>query len=423
MKKIKILMIADHMFSTSGVAHQTKLIAEAMLKTGQFSIVQMAGAIKHNDYRHQKTEEWGDDLLIIPVNGYGDPEALRSIVRSHKPDIIWIMSDPRFYTWFHGISNEIRPLCPIVWYLVWDNYPPPTFNRAQWNSNDLIVAISKVTEDLVKSVCPKQNVIYHPHCVDTSIFKKHPESTIKDFKRNTFENREIKDDHFILFWVNRNARRKQSGTLIWWYNEFLQKIGKEKATLIMHTDPRDEQGQNLEAIISELGLTNGEVLFSKDKTSQEGLSLVYNMADVVINISDAEGFGLSTAEALACETPIIVTMTGGLQEQVTDGENWFGVGIEPASKAIIGSQDVPFIYEDRISKEDFLAALHKIYNMSKEERNNLGKMGRNHLLKNYNFDNFGKRWIEIMLELHKKCGSWDTRKNYKSWTLERIKVK
>ena len=36
-----------------------------------------------------------------------------------------------------------------------------------------------------------------------------------------------------------------------------------------------------------------------------------------VGISDAEGFGLSTFESLACETPIVVTMTGGLQEQVT----------------------------------------------------------------------------------------------------------
>ena len=60
-------------------------------------------------------------------------------------------------------------------------------------------------------------------------------------------------------------------------------------------------------------------------------------------------------------------MTGGLQEQVTDGKNWFGVGIEPASRAIIGSQDVPYIYEDRLNKDDFVNALLKIYNMTNEE--------------------------------------------------------
>ena len=38
--------------------------------------------------------------------------------------------------------------------------------------------------------------------------------------------------------------------------------------------------------------------------------MMYNMADVTVSISDAEGFGLSIAESLACQTPCIVNMTG-----------------------------------------------------------------------------------------------------------------
>ena len=107
-------------------------------------------------------------------------------------------------------------------------------------------------------------------------------------------------------------------------------------------------------------------------------------------------------------------MTGGLQEQVTDGENWFGVGVQPASKAIIGSQNVPYIYEDRLNKQDFLDALHKLYNMPERERQELGKAGRNHVMANYNFEDFKKTWVEQMLHIHEKHGSWETRKNYKS---------
>ena len=43
------------------------------------------------------------------------------------------------------------------------------------------------------------------------------------------------------------------------------------------------------------------------------------MVDCTISISEAEGFGIPTLESLSCGTPIIVTMTGGLQEQVTNG--------------------------------------------------------------------------------------------------------
>jgi len=147
---------------------------------------------------------------------------------------------------------------------------------------------------------------------------------------------------------------------------------------------------------------------------------MYNMASCTVNISDAEGFGLATLESLSCETPIIVTMTGGLQEQVTDGEEWFGIGIEPSSKTVIGSQQVPYIYEDRISKEDFKAALHKIYNMTPDERQELGKKGRDHVKKNYSFEKYCDKWVEIMTEVYEKHGSWDERKGYNAWEFKEL---
>ena len=86
-------------------------------------------------------------------------------------------------------------------------------------------------------------------------------------------------------------------------------------------------------------------------------------------------------------------MTGGLQEQVTNGVEWFGIGLQPTSKAIIGSQDVPFIYEDRTSKEQFHSALTKIYSMSQESRRLMGMKGRQHVISNYNFDKFQSQWV------------------------------
>ena len=104
-----------------------------------------------------------------------------------------------------------------------------------------------------------------------------------------------------------------------------------------------------------------------------------------------------------------------LQEQVTDGENWFGVGVEPASKAIIGSQQVPFIYEDRLNKEDFLAALNKIYEMSPRERAALGAAGREWAQKQFNFEDFIERWDTLFSDVYERMGSWETRVGYSSY--------
>jgi len=418
-KKIKILTISDHPLSPSGVGVQTKYMIEGLLKTGRFQVVSLGGAVKHQNYQPMKTEEWGDDWTIFPVDAYGNPEIVRSVLRNERPDILWFMTDPRFYGWLWQMEDEIRPLVPMVYYHVWDNYPPPKFNRSAYDSTDVIVTISKLTNEITNIVAEKAEVIHLPHAVDTGIFTKLDEEKIREFKAESLSE-STNPDKMIFFWNNRNARRKQSGTLIFWFKEFLDRIGHENACLIMHTDPRDQHGQNLEAIIQELGLNNGQVRISKNKVAPEALAHLYNAADCTINISDAEGFGLATLESLACETPIIVTMTGGLQEQITDGENWFGFGIEPTSRAVIGSQEIPWIYEDRISGPEFIDTLEKFYNLPLEERAEMGAKGRQHVENNYSFEQYQAGWDKILTEIHERKGSWETRKEYECWRLEEL---
>ena len=412
-EKIKVLTLSDHPLLPSGVGTQTRYIIEALLKSGKFSVLSLGGAVRHNDYNPTKTEEFGDDWLIIPVDGYGDPNKLRGLIHSYKPDILYFMTDPRFYGWLWDMEDEIRPLVPMVYYHVWDNKPYPTFNKRFYDSTDKIVTISKVTSDIVQNVAPNVEEEYVPHAVDQNVFRKIPEEDLVVVR----DQNPLLKDKFVAVWCNRNARRKQSGTLLFWWKEFCDRVGHDKAVLLMHTDIRDPHGQPLDVLAEHLGINNGQVIFSNRKVPAPHLAAMYNIADVVINISDAEGFGLGTLEALSCETPIIVNMTGGLQEQVTDGKEYFGVGIEPASKAVIGSDQVPWIYEDRMNKEDFVSALEKMYSLSAEERHQLGVKGSKHVNKNYNFKNFQDKWVELMLDLHERHGSWNNRKLYNRWEI------
>ncbi len=410
-------------FAPSGVGTQTKYMIESLLRTGRYTFFSLGGAMKHHDYKPLQTEEFGKDWVTLPVDGYGNQELLRSVLRKERPDILWFMTDPRFWGWLWEMEHEIRPLMPMVYYHVWDNGPSPMFNRKYYESNDFIACISKVTDKCVKDVAPKVKSLYLPHAVDSQIFSRHDAGEVREFAKNSFGKsfgNSYDEDKFLVFWNNRNARRKHSGSLIYWFKEFLDKVGHDKASLLMHTDVKDPHGQDLEAIIKSLGLVNGEVLFSQNKVDPMVLSLMYNMCDATINVADAEGFGLGTLESLSCETPIIVNMTGGLQEQVTDGENWFGVGIEPAAKAIIGSQEIPWIYEDRVSGKDVVDALVKLYEMPKEERQKMGKLGREHVVKNYNFENYCNSWDETLTMIHEEMGSWDTRRGYKSWEMRKL---
>jgi glycosyltransferase involved in cell wall biosynthesis len=426
MKKKKILVLSDHPLSPSGVGTQTKYMVEALLKSGRYQFVCLGGAMKHADYTPVNVEPYGSDFVIIPVDGYGNAETVRSALRKEKPDVLWFMTDPRFYEWLWEIEDEIRALVPMVYYHVWDNFPVPYYNKPYYDSTDYVVSISRVTEEIVKECSPDNFGTHISHAVNSTFFRKLSSKEELEAMKNTKQNILNSSKNFnnpkkkIFFWNNRNARRKQSGTLIWWFKEWLDKVGHDKATLLMHTDAKDPHGQDLPHIIEHLGLNDGQVLLSTTKVQPIDLAVMYSVADYTINISDAEGFGLSTLESLACGTPIIVNMTGGLQEQVTNGTDWFGWGIPPNSKSIIGSLQVPYIYEDRIGQDDFEKTLTKALKLPKTKYKKMSEAGMKHVKDNFSFEKFEKQWVTFIDRVIEESGSWETRKNYKRWHLMEV---
>ena len=132
----------------------------------------LGGAVKHVDYRPQKVDTYGQ------------------VMRAHRPDIVWFMTDPRFYSWLWDIEDEVRAFAPMVYYHVWDNYPYPDFNAPFYNSNDVVVTISKLTDDIVSHVSPDVKRVYLPHSVDLQIFRKLPENEVSAARNPFCENEE-----------------------------------------------------------------------------------------------------------------------------------------------------------------------------------------------------------------------------------------
>jgi len=419
-KKIRLMTISDNPIGKpTGVGLQTRYMIEGLLKTGKYQVASLAATAANQNMNPIKTQEYGDAWEILPINGFGEPEVLRAALRLKKPDILWFMTDPRYYWWLWNMENEIRTNCYTVYYNIWDNLPYPTYNKKYYESTDTLVAISKLTFDINKTVAPNTECLYLPHAVDPKYFKPLPEESVKTFRKNSLGPNAEK---FIFFWNNRNQKRKQAASLIWAYKDFCDKIGHDKTILLMHTDPKEAAGPDLEANVKATGLTNGEVLFSTDKAlSFERLGVLYNACDCGINISDSEGFGLSLLETLACGKPAIATLTGGMVEQIiNDNGVHLGVGLKPSASPVVGSQIIPYIYEDHVSRERVVEAMTKMYFMSKEERNNLGKLAVEHVNKHFNFEQYTNRWDEILTSVYQKGPTWP-RVDYKSWSLTEMK--
>lgn len=398
MKK-RILMISDHALSLSGVGVQTRFLIEGLIGTNKYSFIQLGGAVRHDNYDVLKIN---DDFIIKPIDGFGNKNILRSILLNDKPDAIIIFTDPRFFTWLFKMEDEIRQVCPILWWHVWDNRPTPRFNDWMYESVDAINCHSYLTYLMCKENFPKKSR-FIPHAIPENIYYRLPSNKIlKNKKRILGENRK---DRFICLWINRNCKRKRPGDIIYSWKLFVEKISinNNKPLLIMHTNPYDNAGINLVELAKSLNVLD-TVSFSTEKLDFEHMNILHNISDVNINISFNEGFGLTTLEAMMTGTPIIANKTGGLYRQVIDykdnTEN--GIGLDPELKCLVGSQEIPYIFEDYVSNETVADALYKFYNLSAKTKGFLSKKVELYAKSAFNYKETVKLWDSSLENTIKK---------------------
>jgi len=438
-KKKKILLLSDDCRMNSGVGVMSLEIIRQTCHL--YDWAQIGGAIKHPE--EGKQFDCSQDLRdftgvedaylhVYPTSGYGNDEMVRHLMLKEKPDAIMIYTDPRFWKWLFEMSHEIRTQIPIFYYNIWDDLPYPHWNEPFYESVDCLMNITKQTWNIVRNV--RKNVPVKdwentlvPHGIHEEVFypiKEDSEEHKKfiEFKKKTLRN---KDTNFIVLWNNRNIRRKLPGDVILAYNHMLEQLTEEQrknSLLIMKTAPVDNNGTDLMAVAKH-NLKHGDCMFISDNLPQEELNYLYNLADVTINMASNEGFGLGTAESLMTGTPIVVNVTGGLQDQCgfrkEDGsllvkedytEEWgsnhdgrykdHGSWVKPvwpACRSLQGSPPTPYIFDDRCRWEDIGDKLLEWYNTPKEDREKAGLEGREYCLREdtmLSAKNMGKAVIE-----------------------------
>jgi glycosyltransferase involved in cell wall biosynthesis len=413
----KILILSDDIRTTSGIATMTR---EMVLGTcHHFNWVNLGATIKNPD-EGKKIDLSGDSnkfngitdasVFLYPSSGYGTIERVRELLKIEKPDAIMLFTDPRYWEWLWIHEREIRSQVPILYLNIWDSLPYPIYNRGYYDSCDLLMAISKQTENINRVVLgekAKNKVItYVPHGINEDVFfpidEKHEKwDELQQFKKQLFNGKEYE---FTLMFNSRNIRRKSfPDTLLAWkmFVDGLPEDKKDKVAFIAHTQPVDENGTDLNAVIEMIwGKTPPNVFITGlNRFVPEQMNLLYNCSDAGILISSNEGWGLSLTEAMMCGKPIIANVTGGMQDQMrfedengewiqfTEefGSNHFGkykkhgewvFPVFPSNMSLIGSVPTPYIFDDRADFRDASDLIRVLYDLGKEERTNKGKAAR-----------------------------------------------
>ena len=447
-----ILLLTDDIRLNSGVANVGK---EIVLHTAhRYNWYNIGGAINHPEVG--KIFDISDDInehlgitdasiFVQPNNGYGDPGLVRQLIKEKNIDAIFLITDPRYFTWLFAIENEIRKTTPIVYLNIWDDYPAPMYNKSYYESCDMLLGISKQTVNINKLVLgdkAKNKIIeYLPHGMNTKFYYPIPEDSpevkeMEEFKQQLLGGRE---SEFILFFNSRNIRRKQiPDTLLAW-KYFIDQLPEDKAAkcqFILHTDLVNDAGTDLLAVRDYIfGSGYSNIIFSPGKLPASKLNYFYNIADAQILLTSNEGWGLTLTEALLAGTPIIANVTGGMQDQmrfVDENDEWFTPSADipsnhtgrykthgkwafpvfPNNRSLVGSPQTPYIWDDRCRPEDAAEQIMNLYNMSKEERKECGLAGHEWATGDeagFTAKHQGERVIQ---NLDKLFDTWAPRKHY-----------
>jgi glycosyltransferase involved in cell wall biosynthesis len=453
--KKKILLLSDDFRLPSGIGTISKEIILNTVK--EFDWIQLGAALHHPDAGKafdlsadvaRETGVEDASVKLIAWNGYGDRNILFAILNQEQPDAILHFTDPRYWTWLYSLEHEIKTTfnIPITYYSIWDDLPYPMWNAPFYGSCDMIMGISKQSDNIHREVL-KQNgfgVInydesdtlpatkkwnhiltgYVPHGLNHNIFQPMHKLDPAYVSMHTKIKEEAGVD-FVVFWNNRNIRRKQPGDVILAFKHFVDQLPAEqqnKVALVMHTQAVDENGTDLRAVAKTLA-PSCKIIFSEQKMSAHDLNAMYNVADVVVNIGSNEGWGLSSTEAILAGTPIINNVTGGLQDQCgfedENGEwirfngdfatnhtgryknhgNWVKP-VFPSNRSLQGSPQTPYIFDDRVNFEDVATAIAYWYGTDPEWRETYGKEGREWALKNgLTAEQMGNKMISMFRDL------------------------
>ena len=455
MAKKKILLLSDDLRMSSGVGTVSKNFVLGTIH--KYDWVQAGGAIKHpeegkivdmNESIRKDTGVEDACLKIYPISGYGNQELVRQLINIEKPDAKLHYTDPRFWVWLYQMEHEIRQNIPIFYYNIWDDLPYPRYNENFYESSDLIMNISKQTVNIVEQVCQNKprtdwDCTYIPHGIPEETFFPidKDDKELKAFRKKVLHS---KDKDFIIFWNNRNIRRKLPSDVIMAYKTFCDNLPKEKAEkclLLMHTAPKDDNGTDLPEVVRNI-CPDYEVIFSHQRLDDKHMNFLYNIADIQVNIASNEGFGLGTAEAVMAGTPMIVNVTGGLQDQcgfelngkhidekdyreivsLHDRDKWehnadltwgeWGKPVWPACRSLQGSIPTPYIFDDRPRWEDVAVRFREWYETPSDKRREFGLKGREWMLKEevgLSAKHMCDRFIDHMETAWKK---WTPRKRF-----------
>lgn len=199
----------------------------------------------------------------------------------------------------------------------------------------------------------------------------------------------IPEDALLALRVDRNSHRKNFGDT--WRAMVPVMKRHPKLHLWLHCQVEGD-GLEIGQLISREPSVADRVFYpakyhSRVGWPEEDLITLYNAADMFVSTSWGEGFGLTLAEAAACELPIVAQNVASIPEVVGPG----GILLKPERLTAVESGQDQWLPDVK----KFTIAIERLV-VSAGLRQSLGEAGRQHVVSTFSWDEAARKFDELI---------------------------
>jgi len=284
-----------------------------------------------------------------PWEGVAGAEEYRSALATMSVDLAMAAGLEGFdlvhsHTWYtnfaghlakllHGLphvvtSHSLEPLRPWkVQQLGVGGYALSSFcERIAMESADAVIAVSEAMRtDVLRTYSSVS-----PDRVEVINNGNDPDEYRPDHGTETLERNGVRPDEPLVLFVGRNTRQKGITHLLQaahWIDPRAQLV------LVAGSPDTEEIGREVAEAVERVRKERERLLWIDTTLSRPELVQLFTHATVFVCPSIYEPLGIVNLEAMACETPVVATRTGGIPEVVEDGVTGYLVPFEPVDDA------------------------------------------------------------------------------------------
>ena len=355
-------------------------------------------------------EDW--DIHHLAINYRGDPHKYKHNIypamlggdlwgfnrikdfRTKEFDFVFILNDIWVISEYLKVFKDIKaayedyqiPKIVVYFPVDGDNFNPRWFDN--FDIVETAVVYTEFGYNVCKQAAPEIEFEIIPHGTDLETF--FPVGNKLEVRKKYFDKNPELWESFIVLNVNRNQPRKRLDVALEGFAEFVQ--DKPENVKYYHHAGIKDTGWNILDLGTRFGIQNRIVLTNTVRETQrvtlEELNYIYNCADIGINTSTGEGWGLCSTEGAATGVPQIVPDHSACTELFKD------VGILVPINQYLWSPET-LVRGGLVHPSDVAEALEILY-QNDELREMLGRESyKKFTSKEYTWQDIAKKWQMI----------------------------